>query len=64
MIKLNVNAVNEGERIHVISHGKIEGNGEEVLYEMFNVIKEFDSICNGKILADALEMWLDDKGVE
>lgn len=64
MIELKVNAVEERKHMHVVSHGRIEGDGDAVLYEMLNVIQEFDSICDGAILAQALDMWLDGKGVK
>lgn len=64
MIELTVNAIKKGDRINVASNGVIEGDGKMVLYEMLNVIERFDDISGGAILAKALEMWLDEKGVK
>lgn len=61
MIKFTVETTHDNGKCHVISKGSIKGNGEDVMYEMVSVLEQFDEVCDGEVLVDAFEKFIERK---
>ena len=66
MIELRVKAsMNEFKDTYHVSHkGKCEGTGIELLYEMVEILNKLGEINDGRILADAFEIYINELSEE